>query len=184
MKRLVAAWRLLIGLWLPKRFEYNLPSFLSSSTLYAPDPPKVAGLPPQTPPEKYTRPQRLPSRVLVRHVLRIRAEAARELATVLLELEASDVQVPAAFWLAHRFGGQVDRTEEALAVEGGGEWPRGSRSGGEVVGFLRGCGARLGKRRGGKEGQGEEEEHWAAANSGNETEGPGGEGEEEEGDEE
>ncbi|GFZ48760.1 hypothetical protein JCM24511_06509 [Saitozyma sp. JCM 24511] len=160
MKRLVAAWRLLIGVWTPRRFEYSLSSFLASSNNYAPNPPKIAGLPPQTPPEKYTKPKRLPSRVLVRHVLRTRVEAARQLARVLFELEDKDPQVSASFWLATKYGGEVDREREALD-----QWdepfPRGVRSGREVVGFLRSKGARLG---GAKDAG-----HWAAS-SGAETE--------------
>jgi hypothetical protein len=154
MKRLVAAWRLLIGVWLPRRFEYSLSSFLASSATFAPDPPKVAGLPPQTPPEKYSRPQRLPSRVLVRHVLRTRVEAARELASVFFELEEKDPQVSASFWMASRYGGEVDREEAALK-----KWdtpfPKGVRGGREVVAFLREKGARLGLAR--------DATHWAAS---------------------
>lgn len=163
MKRLVAAWRILIGVWLPRRFEMSLPSFLDSSALFAPDPPKVAGLPPNSPPEKYTRPQRLPSRKLVRHVLRIRLEAARELASVLLELEGQDAQVNASFWLAQTYGGEVlkvSKEDETLA-----DWERplarGVRGGKEVVGHLRDRGARLGGAR--------VDDHWAAS-SGDEGE--------------
>lgn len=160
MKRLVAAWRLLIGLWLPARFEYNLNAFLPKAASFAPNPPKVAGLPPQTLPEKYTRPPRLPSRVLVRHVLRVRIEAARLLASVLLELEKGDTQVSASFWLASTYGGEVDRREEALEVsELPGNFPRGGREGGEVVRYLREKGARLG---GPKKSKGD----WAASSGG------------------
>lgn len=163
MKRLVAAWRLLIGLWLPARFEYNLNAFMDKAASFAPDPPKVAGLPPQTPPEKYTRPPRLPSRVLVRHVLRIRLEAARQLASVLLDLEKTNNQVSASFWLATKYGGEVDRGEEALNGSEPGVFPRGGREGQEVVQFLRDRGARLG---GPERSKGD----WAAS-SGGETDG-------------
>lgn len=164
MKRLVAAWRLLIGLWLPSRFEYNLNSFLSKAASFAPNPPKVAGLPPQARPEKYTRPPRLPSRVLVRHVLRVRIQAARLLASVLLELEKGNSQVAASFWLATAYGGEVDRREEALSNwDQPGNFPKGGREGGEVVRYLREKGARLG-------GPAINQGDWAAA-SGGETEG-------------
>ncbi|ORX40536.1 hypothetical protein BD324DRAFT_6506 [Kockovaella imperatae] len=161
-KRLVAAWRILIGVWVPRNWEMPLPSFLESWTKFAPDPPKIAGLPPATQPEKYKRPVRLPSRVLVRHVLRYRLEAAKELASTLFELESQDAQVNASFWLAERFGGDVlklSKEDEDLN-----EWerplPRGQRGGSEVVSFLRERGARLGavKNAG----------HWAAASSGDE----------------
>ena len=159
-KRLAAAWRLLIGLWLPARFDYSLPSFLSRSTLYAPDPPKIAGLPPQTPPEKYIKPQHIPSRVLVKHVLRTRLQAAKELAAVLNHLETAEGgegKVNASYWLAQEYGGGADRTQEALSA-----WetqpmpgPRGSREGKEVVRWLRSKGARVRQVKGG-------EDHWAA----------------------
>ena len=158
MKRLVAAWRILIGVWLPRRFEMSLPSFLASSSLFAPDPPRIVGLPPDGEAEKYTRPKRLPSRVLVRHVLRIRLEAARELASVLFELEERDTQLEASFWLAEEHGGEVMKfSKEQEGLE---DWerplPRGARDGREVVGFLRRKGARLGAAR-------VDEDHWAAS---------------------
>ena len=165
MKRLAAAWRILIGVWVPRRWEMPLPSFLASSTLFAPDPPKVAGLPPQTQPEKYKRPKRLPSRVLVRHVLRFRLEAAKELASTLFDLETKDSELNASFWLAERYGGdvmKVSKEDEDLL-----EWerplPKGVRGGTEVVGFFRKNGARLGGA--------QAEEHWAAASSGDEGSG-------------
>lgn len=103
--------------------------------------------------------------MLVRHVLRTRLEAARELMSVLLELEEKDAQVAASFWLAAEYGDEVDRTEQALT-----EWekplPRGTRSGHEVVQFLRSRGARIGR----KERDRSNEYHWAAT-SGAETEG-------------
>jgi len=154
MKRLAAAWRILIGVWWPR--EMPLPSFLASSREFAPDPIKVAGLPADTKPEKYKRPKHLPSRVLVRHVLRTRLEAARDLATVLFDIEDKDAQVNASFWLADKYGGEVlkiSKEDEGLM-----EWerplPDGRRSGSEVVSFLREKGARL--------GEGNSRDHWAA----------------------
>ena len=160
-KRLAAAWRLLIGLWLPPQFDLPLPSFLSRATAYAPDPPKVAGLPPQTPPEKYVRPQHVPSRVLVKHVLRTRLEAARDLASVLSDLEKGDEGVQASFWLASTYGGEQDRKAEALERwEDSMPGPIGYRRGPEVVRFLRERGARVGRVVGGQDG------HWAADGAG------------------
>ena len=156
MKRLVAAWRILIGLWLPSRFEMSLSSFLASASSFAPDPPKVAGLPPSAQPEKWTKPKRLPSRVLVRHVLRVRLQAAKELARVFLDLEKNDADVHACYWLAESYGGEVlkvSKEHEELP-----EWerplPQGRRGGREVVEFLRSKGARLG---------GQPHGHWAAS---------------------
>ncbi|WWC64493.1 uncharacterized protein I303_107103 [Kwoniella dejecticola CBS 10117] len=163
MKRLIASWRLLIGVWTP-RPEFPLPKFLESYKSFAPDPPKVAGLPPSSQPEKYIKPKKLPSRVLVKHVLRTRLQAAKELARVLLEMEASDGSVNASFWLAEEYDGEVQKpTKEE---EGLNEWERemskGTRGGKEVVAFLRARGARLGVGK-------HEEGHWAAS-SGGETE--------------
>ena len=159
----MAAWRILNGVWLPNRFEMSLPSFLDSSSLFAPDPPKVAGLPPTSEPEKYTRPKRLPSRVLVRHVLRLRLEAARELASVLFELESKDAQIDASFWLAEKFDGEI--LKKSKMDEGLNDWERplsrGIRGGAEVVRYLRENGARLGGAR--------VDDHWAAS-SGDEGE--------------
>lgn len=161
MKRLVAAWRILIGVWLPRSWEMSLPSFIASAATFAPDPPKIAGLPPNTEPEKYRRPKHLPSRLLVRSVLRVRAEAARELAIALSEIEAQDAQVDASFWLADEFGGEVLKTSKEDEAKP--EWerplPRGVRGGREVVRFLRARGARLASSQ-------KDERHWAAASGG------------------
>jgi len=160
MKRLAAAWRILIGVWWPR--EMPLPSFLASSHLFAPDPPKVAGLSGDAKPEKYKRPQRLPSRVLVRHVLRSRFEAARDLASVLLDIEEKDAQINSSFWLADKYGGEVMKVSKE--DEGLMDWerplPEGRRSGSEVVHFLRQKGARLGGSK--------SKDHWAA-HSGDES---------------
>ncbi|KAK4688147.1 hypothetical protein P7C73_g1970, partial [Tremellales sp. Uapishka_1] len=172
MKRLVAAWRILIGVWIPKSSEMPLPSFIADSSLFAPNPPAVVGLPPSIQPEKWVKPKHVPSRVLVRHVLRLRIEAARELASVLLDLEASDESLHASYWLAEEAGGEVLKAskedEEKL------EWerpiPTGVRGGREVVGYLREKGARLGYGNG-QGGGGAREGHWAAAaSSGDESE--------------
>lgn len=175
MKRLLAAWRILIGVWTPKRLEMPLPSFVASATQFAPDPPRVAGLPPTAEREKYKRPKRLPSRILVRQVLRTRLEAARELASVLFEMEEKDLDVNASFWLAEDHGGEVLKVSKE--DEGKADWERplqkGVRGGREIVGFLRERGARLGLQK-------QLEGHWAAATSGDEGVGEG-EGEDEEG---
>jgi glycerol-3-phosphate O-acyltransferase/dihydroxyacetone phosphate acyltransferase len=164
----MAAWRILIGVWTPSRFEMPLPSFIAKSSLFAPDPPAVVGLPPSIPPTKYKRPERLPSRYIVRNVLRVRLEAARELARLLFDLEEKDVEVNASFWLAEENGGRVGDEQEGDGVQ---DWEKGMkvawRGGREVVGFLRSRGARLGDR---ARGVGERvESDWAAGNSGDEA---------------
>lgn len=71
---------------------------------------------PQLPPEKYQKPKRLSSRVLVKHILRVRAQAARELAELLLELENGE-EVVAQTWLAEEFGGKVLQQSQQDGVE-------------------------------------------------------------------
>jgi hypothetical protein len=158
----MAAWRILIGVWIPSRFEMSLQSFTEKAASFAPNPPKVAGLPPQTLPEKYRKPEHLPSRRLVRNVLRTRLEAARQLAIVLHELEEKDVQLNACFWLAEQHGGEVLKvsSEQEKLLEWERPLQQGRRGGREVVEYLRSKGARL--------GSGKMKDHWAAATSGDE----------------
>ncbi len=156
MKRLIAAWRVLVGVWLGPGVEMSIQSFIDNVASFAPNPPAVAGLPPGTPREKYKRPQHLPSRLLVRHVLRHRIDAARELGRTLLELEGEDTKLKASFWLAERYGGEVLKPAAEPSDRLGeyeGEWPQGVRYAREVVPFLRGRGALLGSAR--------SDEYWA-----------------------
>lgn len=145
----------------------SLNKFVDSAASFAPNPPAVAGLPPGTPKEKYTKPQHLPSRVLVRHVLRTRVQAARAISNVLLELEEQDARLKAKYWLAERYGGEVtniDHTDNVPEYER--HWPQGARGAREVIAFLRGRGARFASAG--------REEHWAAALSGDEGDGKNG----------
>lgn len=57
--------------------------------------------------EEDRRLRRPPSRRLVRHVLRIRAEAMRLLAAYLLSLKREDLKVPASLHMVRTFGGGV-----------------------------------------------------------------------------
>ncbi|WVN90869.1 uncharacterized protein L203_106112 [Cryptococcus depauperatus CBS 7841] len=143
MKRLIAAWRLLVGVWLPRDYEMPLPSFVDHYSLFAPDPPKIAGLPPTTPPEKYQKPKRLSSRVLVKHVLRVRAQASKELAELLSDLEKGE-EVYVQSWLSKEFGGKLlyDLQPEE-EVPNGYVQQGGRRNGREVLSYLRGNGAKV-----------------------------------------
>lgn len=132
----------------------SMNKFLDGIQKYAPNPPAVAGLPAGIEKEKYVRPEHLPSRVLVRHVLRQRVFASRELASVLLSLESDDTRVKASFWLAERYGGDVYKPDPEGAEDYERDWPRGVRGAREVVAFLRGRGARFGSAGG--------DERWAA----------------------
>lgn len=156
-KRLTAAWRVLVGVWIGPGAEMSMNKFLDGIEKYAPNPPAVAGLAPGQTRQKYVRPEHLPSRVLVRHVLRQRVIAANELAATLLSLENDDSRVKASFWLAERYGGDVYKPDpDAPGVaEYERDWPRGVRGAREVVAFLRGRGASLGSAG--------TDEHWAAS---------------------
>lgn len=91
--------------------------------------------------------RRLPSRRLIRHVLRARVVASRSLASFLAEVERSGQNVRASKHLAKRFGGSLDPEPQGdisgdgsfLAVNG----PQGWRSSREVIAFLRSQGAQI-----------------------------------------
>lgn len=162
IKQLVAAWRVLVGVWIGSSAEMSLNQFLDSVAAFAPNPPQTAGLPPGKEKEKYIRPTKVPSRTLVRHVLRMRVQATRELAQTFLELEDADATVKASFWLAETYGGDVlpvDSSDDVPVYER--HWPQGTRQAREIVAFLRGRGARL-------EAAAAVEEYWAEATSGEE----------------
>ncbi|EJU02899.1 glycerol-3-phosphate acyltransferase [Dacryopinax primogenitus] len=169
MKRLVAAWRVLIGVWGPQSWEISLSSLQLSAR---PDKPEnqylrkkptpagtgtatpatssspgtsvspVAGEPP-APPKPFKKRQKLPSRRLVRHVLRYRVLACQALFKFLNDLERSDERVTASPHLARAFGhlpetsvSVQESTNEEFVPE-----PNESRSGHEVIRFLRSRGA-------------------------------------------
>lgn len=169
MKRLVAAWRVLIGVWMPKRFDYPIErinaSFAAAQEAFTAKviayQDQLNSAKPATPPEDVKHPttpgqlaakakrnvllppgpppipsQKLPSRKLVRLVLRARNDARAALIKTLADLEESGSEVPAMFWLAERFNGHVDTVEEI-----GDEWERplpvATRRAEEVIAFLR-----------------------------------------------
>ncbi|KAI0684811.1 glycerol-3-phosphate-acyltransferase [Cytidiella melzeri] len=188
-RRLLAAWRVLVGVWAPKTWDLSLSS-LAPYTI-----PKVPRENPwvdrtrvrsgsQTPPASPSRSasptspgsatprlrkkgqKRLPSRQLVRHVLRARVEAAKALLSMFAHLEGSpkDIKVCASSHLALRYGGTVDEASKAVAsaADAGDEVhvveePSGWRSAREVISFLRKRGARIGSLKDNVSGA------WAAA---------------------
>lgn len=136
---------MLVGVWLGSKAEMSINQFVEDVAKFAPNPPATAGRTPGTPKEKYVPPIKLPSRVLVRNVLRTRVQVARELRATLLALEGADARVKSSFWLAERYGGDLLPVDSSEAVpEYAREWPQGARGAREVVAFLRGRGARLG----------------------------------------
>ncbi len=117
MKRVGAAWRVLIGVWAPKKWDYSLPALAQYTA--TPIPPTnewvsesaraavngTAVKPPGSP-QPY-RPRHPRSGKVMRHVLHARAEATRSLASFIAQLEAgpSDMRVHASVHLARLYGG-------------------------------------------------------------------------------
>ena len=173
MKRVAAAWRVLIGVWAPKKWEYSLTALAQYTT--PPIPPanewitgntkttvgEIADEPPVSP-QPY-RAQRPRSGRVMRHVLRARAEASRSLASCLAQLEVgpADRRVRASVHLARIYGG-VESTAGSSDTRGVVESPPapvGWRRAREVVSYLRGRGAKIAALERGIEVE------WAALNS-------------------
>ncbi|KAH9829120.1 glycerol-3-phosphate-acyltransferase [Rhodofomes roseus] len=138
VKRLVAAWRMLVGVWLPKKWDLSLNALAQYTVPRVPaenewvDRSKVKALKvtptvvtqtpangtsadasasssPASSPRKRRRP---PTRRLIRHVLRARVEAAKALASLFEQLEkgpgSEGKRVAASAHLARACGGGVD----------------------------------------------------------------------------
>lgn len=185
---MVAAWRVLVGVWAPKNWDLSIPALTQYTVPKVPpesvwiDKPRSgsstprAGSPvggaPAAP--KKAKSRRPPSRRLVRHVLRARIEAAKALAALFVHLERAPegTRVRAASHLARAHGGSVDPDVPSAAGageatgEGVGkpEEPRGWRNAKEVVGFLRDRGAKIAQLRDKVAGE------WAAVSSEGEME--------------
>ncbi|KAI0313937.1 glycerol-3-phosphate-acyltransferase [Amylostereum chailletii] len=182
MKRVEAAWRVLLGVWAPKKWEYSLAALQQyTATPIPPANPWITNSSPQTkpsvpastitgasaePPVKSTRKRRPRSGRVMRHVLRARGEAARALASFLDQLEHGrpDKRVRASAHLAKAYGGAVDVPREAASSEAEGavappRAPVGWRNAREVVAFLRQRGAKVAALSKRIEGD------WAALNS-------------------
>ena len=185
-KRLVAAWRVLIGVWAPKRFEYPLTTLAqytttpippvnpwisgSHSGTSTPKPDEKAGTSATgaaaEPPVKSRRKRRPRSGRVMRHVLRARAEAVRALASFVDQLEKGPAEkcVNASAHLAWAYGGGVEDPSalESQSVESAVVPPRNSagwRRAREVITFLRKRGAKITALERGIEAD------WAALNS-------------------
>ncbi|THH26613.1 hypothetical protein EUX98_g7574 [Antrodiella citrinella] len=187
-KRVVATWRVLVGVWAPKQWDlsvnalsqYTVPKLPpanqwidrsrsksrtgsgTSSPVLPPLNPAISE--PAAPARKTKKDRRPPSRRLIRHVLRARIEAAKSLASLLQQLDRTpDKRVSASAHLARAFGGQVDPVRaQGILTEDGVEVPdepTGWRSAGEVLGFLRSRGAKIGGLKTRVQGE------WAAVSS-------------------
>lgn len=156
MKRLAAAWRVLIGVWTPKKWEYSLTALAQYTATPIPPanewiagksrvPAGVATEPPVSPqPYRARRPR---SGRVMRHVLRARAEASRSLASFIGQLEAgsADKRVRASVHLARVYGG-VESTTGASDISSTAESSPtfvGWRHAREVISYLRGHGAKI-----------------------------------------
>ncbi|KAI9463359.1 glycerol-3-phosphate-acyltransferase [Russula earlei] len=174
MKRIAAAWRVLIGVWAPKTWEYSLTALAQYTAIHTPPTNEwvtgkngtaiggVTAEPPASPPQPY-RARRPRSGRVMRHILRARAEAARLLASCIAQLEAGppDKRVYASVHLARVYGG-VEYPGGTSDTSGSVESPPapiGWRSAREVVSYLRRHGAKIAALK-----QGIEVE-WAAQNS-------------------
>ena len=99
---------------LPPEVEATLNRSISSPAV-----PTLATMYKEDQPEKEIKNRRLrrpPSRRLVRHVLRVRAESMRHLAAYLLSLDREGVRVPASSHMVKIFGGGVQPPESTVAT--------------------------------------------------------------------
>ncbi|EMD33764.1 hypothetical protein CERSUDRAFT_87104 [Gelatoporia subvermispora B] len=188
LKRLSAAWRVLVGVWAPKYADLSIAAVAQYTTPRIPpenpwiDRSKVKSRPTTPAPDVPSSPtsggasrkrRKPPTRRLIRHVLRARVEAAKSLASLFEQLRkegAEGKRVCASVHLARQFGGYVDESKipaHAETVEGVEAVlePVGWRTAREVVDFLRKRGARIAALEDRVEGD------WAALSSEGETEG-------------
>jgi len=180
-KRFIAAWRVLVGVWAPKRWDVSTPALKQYTK------PKI---PPPNPwidrPQKATEEEeekrtssptdfklqeepavrehshRPPSGRLIRHVLRARVEATNALAAFFDALagDGSNKKIKVRPHLGRIYGVQNEGASYSGDVE---SW----RYAGEVVGFLKKRGAKIPTL-----GLGPMKDDWAQ--SGEDSEGPGG----------
>lgn len=110
-----------------------------------------------SPGEERRRRKRPPTRRVMRHVLRARAEASKALASIFSQLERlpSSSKLNAALHLAKRYGGELHEVDSAS----GEKELKGYRSPKEVISFLRKRGANISELGGRIEGE------WAALSS-------------------
>ncbi|CAA7263179.1 unnamed protein product [Cyclocybe aegerita] len=189
-KRFIAAWRVLVGVWTPKRWDLSIGALAQYMKPRTPPPnpwidrPKAAtpaaveeevarpGSPTdfklqEEPPVKMRAARRPPSRRLVRHVLRSRVEAMNALAGFFDSLGQAgyDKKIKASPHLARMYGGGVGSgsgsgADASLREGQDGGVEEGWRYGGEVVTFLKKRGAKIPTL-----GQGPMKDEWAALSS-------------------
>ena len=169
-KRLLAAWRVLIGVWSPGHWDIPVTA-LKNYTKFIPPPPNpwldVNKPPKGAPPAEVKaaeddqaakRRRKVAPRHLVRHVLRARINAAQSLSKFLSEIKRSDGDVRASAHLATRFGASTgtgitfcNGTGAAGMTPGCSaasqflpvDGPTGTRSAKEVIKYLKEHGAQI-----------------------------------------
>ncbi|KAH9022575.1 glycerol-3-phosphate-acyltransferase [Lactarius pseudohatsudake] len=157
MKRVGAAWRVLIGVWAPKEWEYSLTALSQYTATHIPPTNEwvsegvkttVSGATEEPPvsPQPYRARRPRTGRVM-RHVLRARAEAVRLLASCIAQLEAgpAEKRVRASVHLARLYGGieTIAPTSDASSSDSSPLTPVGWRHAHEVVSYLRSRGAKV-----------------------------------------
>jgi len=166
----IAAWRVLVGVWAPRRWELSLSALSQYTTPQVPPenpwidknransstPGTSSGTPRSLPAQvtdeplvKIARRRRPSSRRIMRHLLRARGEAVKALAEFLTTLEASGdgKNVIASIHLAKRFG-WVEENSSTSSADNGGDGDalpdaKGYRQAREVIAFLRARGAKI-----------------------------------------
>lgn len=162
-KQLMAAWRVLVGIWVPKRSElsmtalqqYLVPERPAESQWIDKKPADNTPLPgaalstsePASEPNGRKK-RGPPTRTLIRHVLRARARAVTALASFFAELEknADGNRIYASTHLAAQYGGFSGgpRVKSSEGLSGAVERElRGWRDAREVLTFLRDRGAKM-----------------------------------------
>ncbi|CAL1705924.1 unnamed protein product [Somion occarium] len=191
-KRLAATWRVLVGVWAPKKWDLSLNALAQYTSPQLPpenpwidrsrsksrsstpgSSPNLNGstLSTVSPPSKSRKKHRPPSRRLIRHVLRARIEAVKSLASLFDQLgRQPDKRVRASSHLVRLFGGELDSDKLSPTDGVGGtvaviDEPIGWRSAKEVLSFLIQRGAKIGGLERRVEGD------WAAVSSDGEGEG-------------
>ena len=180
-KRLIAAWRILVGVWGPKRWDLSLSALEPYTQPKIPPPnpwidrPLTNKTPEGVEDEKQKQTideetrakctgRRPPSRRLVRHVLRARVEATNALAGFFDSLSGTgwEKKVEASSHLARMYGGEGPKATSGTDGSGQeGPDAGGWRHVGEVLMFLRKRGAKIPSL-----GQGPMEDDWAASSEG------------------
>jgi len=137
-KHLSAAWRVLVGLWIPKKWDlagsalgqYTTPFIPPENPWVQPrangDEPAPSVVP--SPPNRGKRRSKAPSRKLIRHVLRARVEAVKALVAFIAHLEKGAPEER-----------RVNSSKHLAELYGNGQ--EGWRNGREIVSFLRKRGA-------------------------------------------